>query len=256
MGKHLIEDAVWQRMLAALGEVPHMRLHDPDGLRRFVSACHAVLRCNVTWAELACFVPSAEAAKKRFRRWAKWGVWDRLLQCSQPVAEPDVLHVDSTSVKCHRTATGARGGGEEAIGRSRGGLTTKVHHAVDSLGFVRRLLTSPGQHADCRHATALTAGLHPVAVVGDKGYDSDKLRAHWQGRHIGVCIPPKRNRLVQHAYNAALYRTRHMVENSFNRLKDFRRLSLRLDKTDASFHAFACFAATLMNLRLKVKLCP
>ena len=67
---------------------------------------------------------------------------------------------------------------------------------------------------------------------------------------------PKRNRLVQHAYNAALYRTRHMVENSFNRLKDHRRLSLRLDKTETSFRAFASFAAALMNLRLKIKLCP
>ena len=68
----------------------------------------------------------------RFRRWAKKGVWDRLLQHSQPVAGPDVLHIDSTAIKCHRTATGARGSGEEAIGRSRGRLITKVHHAVDS----------------------------------------------------------------------------------------------------------------------------
>ena len=61
---------------------------------------------------------------------------------------------------------------------------------------------------------------------------------------------------MQHAYDTALYRTRHIVENSFNRLKDHRRLSLRLDKTDTSFRAFACFAAALMNLKLKLKLCP
>ena len=256
MDEHLIEDGLWQRVLEGLRQEPHMHTHDLDGLRRFVSACFVVLRRNCTWAELGCFVPSAEAAKKRFRRWAKRGVWERLMQHSQPLAGPDVLHIDSTSIKCHRTATGARGGAEEAIGRSRGGLTTKVHHAVDGLGFVRRLLTSPGQHSDCRHAEALTEGLQPVAVVGDKGYDSDKLRNHWQARQVGVCVPPKRNRLVQHAYNAALYRTRHMVENSFNRLKDHRRLSLRLDKTETSFRAFASFAAALMNLRLKLKLCP
>jgi len=49
-------------------------------------------------------------------------------------------------------------------------------------------------------------------VVGDKGYDSDKAREHWRGRGIGVCIPPKRNRLVQHWYDKGLYRTRHLVE--------------------------------------------
>lgn len=247
---------MWQRMVAALEKVPHMRLHDLDGLRRFVSACFVVLRCNCTWSELGWRVTSADAARKRFRRWASKGVWDRLLDCSQPLAAPDVLHIDSTSVKCHRTSTGARGGEAEAIGRSRGGLTSKVHHAVDGLGFIRRVLTSPGQQADCRHAEALTQGLHPLAVVGDKGYDCDGLRDHWQARGIGVCVPPKRNRVVQHAYNAGLYRTRHMVENSFNRLKDFRRMSLRLDKTETSFRAFACFAAAVLNWRLKIKLCP
>ena len=256
MGEHLIEDAVWQRMLAALEMVPYMHLHDPGRLPRFVSACFVVMRTNLTWAELGCLVPSAEAAKRRFRSWAKKGTFDRLMQCLQPLAAPDVLHVDSTAIKCHRTATGARGGAEEAIGRSRGGLTTKVHHAVDGLGFIRRQLTSPGQQADCKQAEALTAGLHPLSVVGDKGYDSDKAREHWRARGIGVCVPPRRNRLVQHWYDTGLYRTRHLVENSFNRLKDFRRLSLRLDKTDISFRAFAAFAAAILNWRLKVKLRP
>ena len=135
-------------------------------------------------------------------------------------------------------------------------MTTKVHHAVDSLGFVRRLLTSPGQHADCRHAAALTQGLKPVAVVANKAYDTDTLRSHWRAQGISACAPPKCNRLVQHAYNEALYRTRHMVENSFRRLKNHRRLSLRLDKPEISFRAFACVAAALMNLKLKLKLRP
>jgi len=256
VGEHVIEDAVWQRMVAALETVPHMRMHDLDGLRRFVAACFLVMRSNLTWAELGSVVSSADAAKRRFRRWAKWGVFDRLLECSQPAAEPDVLHIDSTSIKCHRTATGARGGAPESIGRSRGGLTTKVHHAVDGLGFIRRVLTSPGQQADCRHAVALTEGLQPLAVVGDKGYDADGLREHWRARGISACVPPKRNRIVQHWYDTGLYRTRHIVENSFNRLKDFRRLSLRLDKTDTSFRAFACFAAALLNWKLLAKLCP
>ena len=76
-------------------------------------------------------------------------VFDQLMECSQPVAAPDVLHINSTSIKCHRTAAGARGGGGDCIGRSRGGLTTKAHHAVDGLGFIRRQLTSPGQQGDC-----------------------------------------------------------------------------------------------------------
>jgi transposase len=253
--QHLIEDPVWQRMLAAVEAVPYMHCHDLDRLRRFISACFVVMRSDCTWSELACFFPSAEAAKKRFRRWAKRGIFDRLMECSQPTAEPDVLHIDSTSIKCHRTAAGARSGADECIGLSRGGLTTKAHHAVDGLGFVRRQLTSPGQQGDCTKAEALTAGLQPLSVVADKGYDSDKAREHWRGRGIGVCISPKRNRLVQRWYDKGLYRTRHLVENSFNRLKDFRRLSLRLDRTDSNFLEFLAFAAAILNWQLKVRLC-
>ena len=96
----------------------------------------------------------------------------------------------------------------------------------DSLGFVRRLLTSQRQCGDCTCAEALTAGLQPLAVVGDKGHDTDKLRAHWQACGLGVCTLPKSSRLVQHPYDKALYRTRHLVENSFCRLKDHRRLTV------------------------------
>jgi hypothetical protein len=71
MEQHLIEDAVWQRMLAALETVPYMHCRDLDRLRRFISACFVVMRTNLTWAELGGLVPSAETAKKRFRRWAR-----------------------------------------------------------------------------------------------------------------------------------------------------------------------------------------
>ena len=95
-----------------------------------------------------------------------------------------------------------------------------------------------------------------MAVVAGKAYDADTLRGHRRAQGIGVCVPPKSNHLVQHACNEALCRTRHMVENSLCRLKDHRRLSLRLDKTETSSRAFACFAAALMNLKLKLKLRP
>ena len=80
-----------------------------------------------------------------------------------------------------------------------------------------------------------------MAVVGDRGYDADGLREHWRERGIATCVPVKRNRVVQHDFNKALYRTR--------------RMSLRLDKTDASFRIFACLAAAILNRGLKVKLC-
>ena len=98
-----------------------------------------------------------------------------------------------------------------------------------------------------------------MAVVADKAYDS-RRRCAATGGHAGhqrVCVPPKCNRLVQHAYNeTASTEPGTWSRTPFCRLKDHRRLSLRLDKTETSFRAFACFAAALMNLKLKLKLCP
>ncbi len=91
MDEHLIEDGLWQRVLEGLRSEPHMHLHDLHALRRFVSACFAVLRRNCSWTELACFFSSAEAVKKRFRCWAKKGIQEWLMEHSQPLAGPGIL---------------------------------------------------------------------------------------------------------------------------------------------------------------------
>ena len=68
VAEHVIGDRLWQRMLDALRQEPHMHLHNLDGLRDFVHACFLVLRQGCTWAEWAGLVPSADAARRRFRR--------------------------------------------------------------------------------------------------------------------------------------------------------------------------------------------
>ena len=90
MGEHVLEDAVRQRMLAALGTVPGMRL---DRLRRFVGPCFVVMPTSLTRTEPGCLAPSAKTAKRRsHRRVTREGVFDPLMERSQPVAAPDVLH--------------------------------------------------------------------------------------------------------------------------------------------------------------------
>ena len=157
-GERLIVDAVWQRVLAALAEAPHMRLRDPDNLRRFVGACCAVLGCNCMRAELGCLVPSAGAAKKRFRRWARKGVRDCLMQRSQPVAQPDVPHIDNASIECRRAAPGACSGAAGAIGRSRSGLTSKERHASR---FAAKSQGQPGFRALLADLAGLARRLPP-----------------------------------------------------------------------------------------------
>lgn len=83
-------------------------------------------------------------------------------------------------------------------------------------------------------------------VIADKGYDSDALRDWLKERGTEPVIPPRSNRKVQHHYDKALYRTRNIIERSFGRLKDYRRIATRFDKDVKVYFAALCIAVTLI----------
>jgi putative transposase len=87
-----------------------------------------------------------------------------------------------------------RGAPNQALGRSRGGFSTKIHVATDALGNPTRFLLSGGQEADISYAEPLIEGQHFGAGIGDKGYDSDRLVAVIENQGAEAVIPPKKNR--------------------------------------------------------------
>jgi transposase len=89
--------------------------------------------------------------------------------------------------------------GQQAIGRSRGGLTTKIHVLVDALGNPVDLMLTPGQAHDLACAEPLLEGADPQALIGDKAYDADPLLDTLAARDITPVIPPKANRLMHAA---------------------------------------------------------
>ena len=93
--------------------------------------------------------------------------------------------------------------GEQAIDRSRGGLTTKIHVLVDGLGNPVEVMLTPGQVHDLTCAEPLLEGVDPEASIGDKAYDADPLRDTLAQREIVAVIPPKANRCL-HEFHAAL----------------------------------------------------
>jgi transposase len=100
----------------------------------------------------------------------------------------------------------------QALGRSRGGFSTKIHIAVDALGNPLRLLLTAGQRHDGPQAVRLIENFEPQVLIADKGYDSDDLIESVTAKGIEAVIPPKKSRLVQRAYDAHLYRERHLIE--------------------------------------------
>src|SRR5271157_6089230 len=131
--------------------------------------------------------------------------------------------------RCHHRARSsaqrrrAKKNGPQAIGRSRGGLTTKIHALVDALG-------------------------NPVALLADKAYDADPFIDTLTQRGITPVIPPKANRKTPRACDFALYCERNLVERFFNQLKHFRAIATRYDKLARNFLAGVQLAAAMILL--------
>lgn len=141
-----------------------------------------------------------------------------------------------------------RGASAQAIGRSRGGPTTKIHIAVDALGNPLRLILTPGQVHDSTQAEALTDGFVAEHVIADKAYDIDRFRAFLAFRSEAV-IPARTLRKDPPTHDAELYKERHLVECFINKIKHFRRVATRYDKTAAAFLAFVAVASFMVWLR-------
>jgi len=144
-----------------------------------------------------------------------------------------------------------KSGGQEsqALGRSRGGFSTKIHIAVDALGNPLRLLLTAGQRHDSPLAAALIEGYEPQALIADKGYDSDALLQTVTAKGIEAVIPPKKNRIQVREYDRHLYRERHLVECFIGKIKHYRRVFSRFEKLSKNYLGFLSFVSALIWLR-------
>ena len=109
------------------------------------------------------------------------------------------------------------------------------------------MLLTPGNTSDYKAAQQCLGSMPPVShVIADKGYDSDALCSWLTERGTTPVIPPRSNRKTQRAFDRGLYRTRNVIERTFNRLKDFRRIATRFDRNVRSYMAALCIVATVV----------
>lgn len=128
-------------------------------------------------------------------------------------------------------------------------MTTKVVALVDALGNLVRFVLLPGQRHDTVGVPPLIEDIAFGALLADKAFDADWLRAELDARAAAAVIPPKANRKASLGYDKAMYRWRHLIENYFAKLKEFRAVATRYDKTDTSFRATIFLAAAIIATR-------
>lgn len=134
------------------------------------------------------------------------------------------------------------------MGRSRGGLTTKIHLLCDALGRPLRLLLTGGEKADCQSAAALLENQRAGAVIADRGYDTNAIRAAVVAAGMTCVIPARSHRRDPIPHDLELYKQRNRIERCFAALKRHRRLATRYDRNDSHFLAFLSLAAALLWL--------
>ena len=172
---------------------------------------------------------------QRMYRWMKQGVFFDLFE--ELIAKQGVgsLIIDGTIVAVHQDATGAhRNQGDprsQAIGKSRGGRTTKIIAACDENGQVFNILVVPGNDNEGPYTANFTRGIDADHFIGDKAYDSGPLLEEIAQRGTEITVPPRSNRLIQRTYDKERYETRHLIENAFQKMKRFRGIATRYKKT-------------------------
>jgi len=247
MGRYELTDSEWKAIEPCLPNKPRgvPRVND----RRVLNGIFWVLRSGARWADLPERYGPPTTIYNRFNRWRKAGVWDRLRGHKSPRRErSNDRHVDRSrpSTRCN----GKKGGQDRCLGRSRGGLTTKIHALVDHQGRPIRVKLTAGQESDIASAPAMLADLPKGAMLlADKGYDANALRAAVSTQDAWANIPPKTNRKDPICFSPYLYKARNLIERFFNKIKHYRRIATRYDKLAENYLAALKLVAVRIWLR-------
>lgn len=173
---------------------------------------------------------------------------NRLLQAASEAYDGDIIMIDSSCVRVHQHGATAKKGDQNdgCMGRSRGGLITKIHALLDAEGRPIDLRLTAGQVHDSRPADDMLDIMRADTIIlADKAYDSNAIRAKSKEQGAWANIPPKRNRKVSVTFSTWVYKQRNAMDRFFNKLNQFRAIATRYEKNLLSFLASIKFVAVL-----------
>ncbi len=244
--KYYIDSNTWEQILAFLRQIKAIHTQDEKSLRQFIEAIWFIVRSGSQWRLLPEYYGYWRAVHRRFKRWVDLGIWEQMMQHVTD-EDPESAIIDATIIRTHACSAGygKDSQDQQALGRSKGGFTTKIH----ALGNPLKFILTPGQRNDITQGNALVEGLQNTQVIADKGYDSNAFIQRIEEQKCIAVIPSKKNRKIQRDYDKHLYKERHLVECFFGKIKHFRRIFSRFDKTANVFLGFLNFVGALIWLK-------
>ncbi|MGL4426535.1 MAG: IS5 family transposase [Alphaproteobacteria bacterium] len=238
MRRYGLRDDQWDRIKDLLSGKPGDVGVTAKDNRLFVEAVLYRYRAGIPWRDLPERFGNFKAIHTRHTRWSRSGVWKKVFETLAQDADNEYAMIDSTIVRAHQHAAGAKKKeGNQAIGRSSGGLSTKIHATCDALGNPTGFHLTQGQGHDLEGADALMEHVVKAdAVLADKAYDADeRVRSKLKEKGRQAVIPPRKNRRILLPYDKHLYKARYLMENFFAKLKQYRAIATRYDKTSTNF---------------------
>ncbi|MGI2026581.1 IS5 family transposase [Endozoicomonas acroporae] len=247
MPRLMLNDEYWSKLTTIFSQIS---IYNKPNLRSYVEGMLYRIRVGCPWRDLPDEFGSWNSIYKKSNTWSVQGKWVKLFEAL--IQEPDMewLFVDGSYVRAHQHSVGAAKNDAEAIGKSRGGNTTKIHLSVDVCGLPVAFEITGGEVNDCTAAPALLAKTPEAeTIIADKGYDSKPLHDQVVKQRGKPIIPRRKNSVVGNGdIDWHLYKYRHLVENAFARLKHFRGIATRYDKLGQNFASAVALACAFVWL--------
>ena len=249
--KKLMSENEFSGMMKTLVNIPSIHTNDTVKLRKFVEAIYYMSRAGCAWRLLPECYGQWRTVHKRFVAWNRRNIWQKIFENVQIDPDMEYVMLDSTIVRSHACSSGYKKDSQatEALGRSRGGFTTKIHALTDALGNPLKFVLTAGQRNDITQAELLSEGIFNTPHLADKGYDSKAFAAGLVVRGCTPIIPSRVNSKQPRSYDEHIYKERSCIEICFGKMKHFRRIFSRFDKAASSYLAFVYFVGALIWLR-------
>src|SRR6201993_438640 len=214
--RYELTDHEWTAIKAMLPNKPRGVPRVSD--RRVLNGIFWVLRSGAPWRDLPKTFGPYTTCYNRFVRWRRAGVWSKIMNALAGAHDLAMQMIDTSIVRVHQHGACISRNRRQPMGRSRGGLTSKIHAVVDTHGLPVRLALTAGEAHDNRLCSALLSALLPqTMLLADRGYDADWIRELARQQGAWANIPTKRNRNDPICFSPYLYRARNLIERFLNK---------------------------------------
>ena len=197
--------------------LPRLRGRPPKDNRLFLEAVCWIIRTGAPWRDLPKEYGPWKTTYNRYNNWVKECRFQEVLEVLKKDGDHEWHMIDATIVRAHQHASGTRGGQEKQdLGRSSGGLSSKIHAKVDSFGMPLEFIISAGNVHEMNCAYDLIdTSIGCEYPLADRGYDSNDLRLELENRSITPVIPGKSNRVIPINCDKHIYKERNAIERFF-----------------------------------------